>query len=128
MDHSGGHRIRLHSVWTRTESAADGSELAVTRLSLPDNLPLDPATTMVTYRRAFNAPPNLDPTAQVYFDSELAVEEAVIQVNGVRTKPLSPRVVDLTPHLQAHNEIEIRLAGSAITIVNTATASLRICD
>ena len=121
------HVIRLHAAWQRIEHAADTIVAERRFLSLPDNLPIDPAATAITYVRKFNLPTGLSGTDRVSLASELLKAASVVKLNGVLLDVARDQsVIDITDQLHKHNEIAVHLACEAIDTARRATAALII--
>jgi hypothetical protein len=110
------HTIRLRRPWTRVVGDAGPAE----KVDAPD-----PGATVagrVEYRRRFNLPTGLTDDERVRLAVEhLSGREASIHLNGqpvfegeLREDDF-PLVVDLNEHLEAANELSVRLTGNEQT-------------
>jgi hypothetical protein len=121
------HVIRLHAAWERQELAEDRSLIRATKVSLPDSIPLSPATVALCYERKFNAPTGLLENDALFLESEfLSIADSVSLNDQSLIASDRGSKVDIKQLLRSHNRLVVTMSVPESAKATSASARLLI--
>lgn len=95
-------------------------------VSLPDVSVLSVDGPSIVYRRNFNRPTGLAAGDSVVVNSGLLPLATLIRLNGIAVDVPREPSIDITDHLQPHNELTLTIPAENFQAASTASAALEI--